>query len=83
MLELTRSPCYLPILEAGKRYQEQSLVHETPVDAGAEAERRESLIPRFRVTRQERNRLILVGLAAVVLVWLLANSWDALGPFIL
>ena len=59
------------------------MVHETPADAGAEAERREPLIPRFRVTRQERNRLILVGLAAVVLVWLLANSWDALGPFIL
>lgn len=46
-------------------------------------EPREPLIPRFRVTRQERNRLILVGIAAVVLVWLLFNTWDALGPFII
>ncbi len=45
--------------------------------------RREPLIPRFRVTSQERNRLILVGLAAIVLGWLLYNSWDALGPFII
>lgn len=59
------------------------MVTETQTDAEAEAERREPLIPRFRVTRQERNRLILVGLATVVLVWLLTNSWDALGPFIL
>jgi predicted PurR-regulated permease PerM len=48
-----------------------------------EVEQREPLIPKVRVTRQERNRLILVGLAAVVVVWLLVNSWDGLGPFII
>jgi predicted PurR-regulated permease PerM len=49
----------------------------------AELEQREPLIPKIRVTRRERNRLILVGLAAVVVVWLLVNSWDGLGPFII
>jgi predicted PurR-regulated permease PerM len=48
-----------------------------------EVEQREPLIPKIRVTRQERNRLILVGLAAVVILWLLVNSWDGLGPFII
>ena len=48
-----------------------------------EIEQREPLIPKIRVTRQERNRLILVGLAAVVILWLLVNSWDGLGPFII
>jgi predicted PurR-regulated permease PerM len=48
-----------------------------------EVEQREPLIPKIRVTRQERNRLILVGLAAVVIMWLLVNSWDGLGPFIM
>lgn len=43
----------------------------------------EPLIPRFRVTRQERNRLILVAIAGAVLIWLLMQSWGALGPFIL
>lgn len=43
----------------------------------------EPLVPRFNVTRQERNRLILVAIAAFVLIWLLVNSWDALGPFII
>ena len=53
------------------------------VQPQAEVEQREPLIPKIRVTRQERNRLILVGLAAVVVVWLLVNSWDGLGPFII
>lgn len=44
---------------------------------------REPLIPRITVTRQERNRLILVGIALFVLIWLLVNSFDALGPFII
>ncbi len=43
----------------------------------------EPLVPRVRVTPSERNRLILVGLAAVVLLWLLFQSFDAMGPFIL
>jgi predicted PurR-regulated permease PerM len=43
----------------------------------------EPLIPRVRVTPQERNRLILVVIAAVVLIWLIYQSWDALGPFII
>jgi predicted small integral membrane protein len=83
MLELTRATCSLPIVGAGTQRQEHSLVTETQTDAKTEAEPREPLIPRFRVTRQERNRLILVGLATVVLVWLLTNSSAALGPFIL
>jgi len=53
------------------------------VQPQAEVEQREPLIPKIRVTRQERNRLILVGLAAVVILWLLVNSWDGLGPFII
>jgi len=44
---------------------------------------REPLLPQIRVTPQERNRLILVALAAFVLLWLLNQSLDALGPFIL
>lgn len=50
------------------------------IDAGAG--RRESLIPPFRVTPRERNRLILVGIAALVVWWLLSQSLDAMGPFI-
>ncbi|MEO8289279.1 MAG: AI-2E family transporter [Chloroflexota bacterium] len=46
-------------------------------------DQREPLIPRVRVTQSERNRLILVGIAAFVLIWLLVNSWGALGPFII
>lgn len=42
----------------------------------------EPLIPRIRATRRERNRLILVLLAALVVLWLFFQSWDALGPFI-
>ena len=41
------------------------------------------LIPEIRVTPPERNRLILVALAGFVLLWLLNQSIDALGPFIL
>jgi predicted PurR-regulated permease PerM len=51
-------------------------------DGGSRAASLEPLIPRIRVTRQERNRLVLVGIAGVVLWWLLSTSWDALGPFI-
>ncbi len=40
------------------------------------------LLPPIRVTLQQRNRLILVGLAAIVLLWLLNQSFAALGPFI-
>lgn len=49
-----------------------------PVD-----EERGPLFPRIRITRNERNRLILVGLALFVLLWLLFSSWGALGPFII
>lgn len=42
----------------------------------------EPLIPRIRATRRERNRLILVLLAALVVLWLFFQPWDALGPFI-
>jgi predicted PurR-regulated permease PerM len=52
--------------------------HTTPMP-----EPDEPLIPPLRVTRSERNRLILVGLAALVLLWLLNQSWDALVPFII
>lgn len=52
-------------------------------DVQMEGAQLEPLIPRFRVTGQERNRLILVGIAAIVLTWLLLNSWDALGPFVI
>ena len=44
--------------------------------------RKEPLIPRIRVTPQERNRLILVGIAGIVLWWLLSRSMAALAPFI-
>jgi predicted PurR-regulated permease PerM len=47
-----------------------------------DAESLEPLIPRIRVTRRERNRLILVLLAALVVLWLFFQSWDALGPFV-
>jgi predicted PurR-regulated permease PerM len=46
------------------------------------ARRREPLIPSIRVTPEERNRLILVAVAALVLFWLLRQSFDALGPFL-
>lgn len=51
----------------------------TDVEVG----RREPLIPPLRVTPSERNRLILVGIAALVVWWLLSQSLDAMGPFIL
>jgi predicted PurR-regulated permease PerM len=59
--------------------QENVLAERVEVDG----EQREPLIPRIRITRGERNRLILVGLAAFVLLWLLFNAWDALGPFVI
>jgi predicted PurR-regulated permease PerM len=34
------------------------------------------------MTRRERNRLILVALALIVVWWLLSHAWHALGPFI-
>jgi predicted PurR-regulated permease PerM len=43
---------------------------------------RVSLIPSFTMTRRERNRLILVVIALLVLWWILDNSMQALGPFI-
>jgi predicted PurR-regulated permease PerM len=46
-------------------------------------EPKEPLIPRFRVTPSERNRLILVGIAVLVLWWLFDQSRGALGPFII
>jgi predicted PurR-regulated permease PerM len=46
-------------------------------------EPKEPLIPRFRVTPSERNRLILVGIAILVLWWLFDQSRGALGPFII
>lgn len=49
----------------------------------ADNEPLEPLIPRFRVTPRQRARLILVALALFVVWWLLNQSWDALGPFIL
>ncbi|MBF6612913.1 MAG: AI-2E family transporter [Chloroflexi bacterium] len=48
----------------------------------ARAQALEPLLPPIRVTPQQRNRLILVGLAAIVLLWLLNQSFAALGPFI-
>src|SRR5687768_13895051 len=59
---------------------------ELPSSTGstvAHPETREPLLPDIRVTPRERNRLILVALAAFVLLWLLNQSLDALGPFIL
>ena len=50
---------------------------------GTHGEAREPLLPEIRVTPKERNRLILVALAAFVLWWLINQSLDALGPFIL
>src|SRR5205823_2410723 len=44
---------------------------------------REPLIPEIRVTPQERWRLVLVGAALLLVLWLLKVSFDALGPFIL
>lgn len=46
-------------------------------------EPREPLIPKIRVTPRQRARLILVGIAILVVWWLLYQSWDALGPFII
>ena len=43
----------------------------------------EPLLPEIRVTPRQRARLILVGLALLVVWWLLNQSWDALGPFII
>ncbi|HET6262532.1 MAG TPA: AI-2E family transporter [Chloroflexia bacterium] len=43
----------------------------------------EPLIPRIRVTPRQRARLVLVGIAIFVVWWLLNQSWDALGPFII
>ena len=49
-------------------------------DAGSG--RHEPLIRMPRVTSRERNRLILVGIAVLVIWWLLNQSLDAMGPFI-
>ncbi len=54
----------------------------TELDRGRLGARREPLIPEIRVTPAERNRLILVGIAGLVLWWLLRQSFDALGPFV-
>ncbi|MEA2574341.1 MAG: hypothetical protein QOH93_1639 [Chloroflexia bacterium] len=43
----------------------------------------EPLLPEIRVTPRQRARLVLVGLALFVVWWLLNQSWDALGPFII
>ncbi|HET6314702.1 MAG TPA: AI-2E family transporter [Chloroflexia bacterium] len=43
----------------------------------------EPLIPRIRVTPRQRARLVLVGIAIFVVWWLLNQSWDALGPFVI
>ena len=69
------------------RYQDARQINQesqlaVPHDGSGHATELEPLIPRIRVTRQERNRLILVGVAALGLCWLLSTSWDALGPFI-
>jgi predicted PurR-regulated permease PerM len=48
----------------------------------APAGKREPLIPPLQVTPRERNRLILVGIAVLVIWWLLSQSLDALTPFI-
>ena len=53
------------------------------VQARNAPEPREPLIPRFRVTPRERNRLILVAIALLVLWWLFDQSRGALGPFII
>jgi predicted PurR-regulated permease PerM len=55
----------------------------TSTSSNAGAEQREPLIPNIRVTPRQRNRLILVAIAAFVLLWLLDQSMGALGPFIL
>lgn len=52
------------------------------LDTNRVPRKREPLIPPVRVTRGERNRLILVLVAAGFLIWLLWQSWNALGPFI-
>ena len=43
---------------------------------------RVSLIPTFTMSRLDRNRLVLVALALLVLWWLVSHAWAALGPFI-
>ena len=52
------------------------------VEESANDARREPLIPRIRVTPQERNRLILVSIAGFVVWWMLSRSMAALAPFI-
>ena len=53
------------------------------VRPGTTSEAKEPLIPRFRVTPHERNRLILVTIAVLVLWWLFDQSRGALGPFLI
>jgi predicted PurR-regulated permease PerM len=53
------------------------------VQARTSHEAKEPLIPRFRVTPSERNRLILVTIAVLVVWWLFDQSRSALGPFII
>ncbi|HYP39615.1 MAG TPA: AI-2E family transporter, partial [Chloroflexia bacterium] len=55
----------------------------TNTSSNAGVGQREPLIPNIQVTPRQRNRLILVALAAFVLLWLLDQSIGALGPFIL
>jgi hypothetical protein len=43
----------------------------------------ESRLPRALLALHARNRLILVAVAALVLWWLLVQSWDAMAPFII
>jgi predicted PurR-regulated permease PerM len=54
-----------------------------PVPARTAQEHKEPLIPRFRVTPSERNRLILVTIALLVLWWLFDQARGALGPFLI
>jgi predicted PurR-regulated permease PerM len=53
------------------------------VQARTSHEAKEPLIPRLRVTPSERNRLILVTIAVLVVWWLFDQSRGALGPFVI
>src|SRR4051794_36628656 len=69
------------MLELGGRTHREGIM-ATQSNSSSAASQRGPLIPRISITSADRNRLILVIIAGLVLYWLIAQSIDALGPFL-
>ena len=73
--------CLDIMLELGGRTHREVILATQSNGSSATAQRG-PLFPRISVTSADRNRIILVIIAALVLYWLIAQSIDALGPFL-